>query len=55
MCRGITRCTIKKEGRNTGDTLVLVTKTLAIRNELYHVIQDKYTKDLLESDSLVVI
>lgn len=55
ICKDNTVRTIQKEGRNIENTAVLVTETFTIQNTLCHAIQNKYTKVITDSDSLVAI
>lgn len=55
VCRDSEGYIIKKEGSITRDILILVTETIAIRKTLMQAINDKCSKVIIESDSLIAI
>lgn len=54
VCTDTTRRVIKEEGRNIGDTPVIISETLVIRNVLYQAIQDKHTRVIIQSDVVAI-
>lgn len=46
---------MKEEGKDIGDILVLIPKTLAIRNVLMEAINSNFSKVIIESDSIIAI
>lgn len=55
ICRDSMERIITKERKSTGDTSVLLTETLTIRNALIHAINSKYSNVIIESDSMIMI